>query len=198
MSSSHFADQPQPHSDAIRMVPARPTSATVFGVLNILFGVLGFCGIGAALISLVIPPGRPTNSPVIGIIERNPLYHAYTLISSLVSIPFVIALVAGGIGLLMGRMWGRTLSIVYAIYAMISTVIGLIFNWILVWEPLMEIINTGPAGPQKAAALGGIAGGVFGTCLAFIYPVVLLIFMSASSFKSALRAYQAAIDKGTY
>ncbi len=100
---------------------------------------------------------------------------------------FTIILGLAGIGLLMFRSWGRTLSIVYVIYAFISMIVGIVINFCFLLPPLLEKQAALPPGPEKAGAMGGIVGILAGSCIGFIYPIILLIFMYRPNVKAALQ-----------
>ncbi len=53
----------------------RPTSVTVFGILNLVFGVLGLCGMGAALAIQAVPAARVEN-PIFELADENPVFGA--------------------------------------------------------------------------------------------------------------------------
>ena len=169
-----------PYSAGEAPEPARPkekpTSVTVFGILNLVFGALGICGMIGALVSLFGQPGGQPN-PVTEIMENSPGYRMFMMVSMGLGAIFTIVLIIAGIGLLSGNRSGRSLSIVYAVYGIISCIVGLIANFVWVFGPLMERLDQLPAGPERAGAMGGIVGGTVGGCFGLIYPVLLLIFM---------------------
>ena len=191
MSESPFNQQDQnPFDDSdSQNAPAstnarpseRPTSVTVFGILNIVFGILGVCGTAFGLVSIFAqealqPPGAPVN-PVQEAMNASDGYQAFLIGASAVGMVATIALIISGAGLLNGKLYGRTLSIWYAIYGIISVIVGLIANIVFVFGPVFEQLDQMPDGPEKIGATAGLYGGVFGSCIGMIYPVLLLIFM---------------------
>ena len=104
-------------------------------------------------------------------------YYAFTMVTMALGFVATIALGLAGYGLLNMRPWGRHVSIVYALYAIIAGIVGMIVNWIWLIGPLMEKADAAGAGPEQAGAIGGVMGGVLGGCVGLIYPIVLLIFM---------------------
>ena len=60
----------------------------------------------------------------------------------------------------------------------------------MLWGPMLEGGNAGAPGPENAAAIAGVIGGIGGTCVGMIFPIVLLIFMLRPKFKAALEAIQ--------
>jgi hypothetical protein len=158
----------------------RPTSVTVFGVLNLVFAALGLCGLCFGVIPLLAMqsiPNQPPN-PVLELLQENQAYYVFTIVSMALGFVATVALGLAGYGLLNMRPWGRHLSIVYAVYAIIAGIVGMIANWIWLIGPLMEQAGAAGAGPEQAGAVGGAVGGMFGGCIGMIYPVLLLIFMT--------------------
>jgi hypothetical protein len=85
--------------------------------------------------------------------------------------------IIAGMGLLNGKSYGRTLSIWYGIYGIISVIVGIISHFVFVMGPLTEMLERMPNGPEKMGAQIGMYSPVFGSCIGLIYPVLLLIFM---------------------
>jgi len=92
---------------------------------------------------------------------------------------FNIILIVSGIGLLKRRNWGRTLSNVYAVVAILQAIGSLVLNLVFLPEAM-----AGMPGQENnpGQAIGSICGGI----IAFIYPILLLIFLNKQDVKSAL------------
>ena len=82
-----------------------------------------------------------------------------------------------GIGLLRMKPWARLLSIGFAIYAIVFTILSMAVNFIFLLRPMLEEASH-KHGPEAAAAIGGAIGGTVGGCFGVIYPILLLIFMT--------------------
>jgi hypothetical protein len=95
-------------------------------------------------------------------------------------------LLIAGIGLLLMKSWARTLSIIYAIYALVAGVLGLVVNFMFLVRPMLERAGQ-QHGPEAAGALGGAIGGTFGGCLGLVYPILLLIFMTRPKLVAAFQ-----------
>jgi hypothetical protein len=154
----------------------RPKSVTVFGILNIVFAGLGLCGTAYSVI-LFMPSAAAANNPVVQIIQSSPAYAAWLKISVALGLVTVAALLAAGIGLLNLKPWGRTLSIIYGIFAIIMTLVNEVINYFLLVQPMLQKAQS-EQGPEAAAAIGGAIGGLFGGCIGMIYPILLLIYMT--------------------
>lgn len=171
--ASESAERPEYRNDVA------PTSVTVFGILNIVFGVIGICGTGFSFFSLFQPrlaPGSGSN-PMLDLLNNSPGYRMFLMISLSLGVIATVVLIIAGIGLLTGKPMGQSLSVIYGWYGVFSVFVGLIANIVWVFGPLMQQIQQAPAGPAKAGAIGGLVGGSVGLIIGLIYPVLLLVFM---------------------
>ena len=158
----------------------RPTSVVVFGVLNLIFGAMGLVGTLFSSVIFLMPEQRGIKNPVLDLVRQNPSYATFLKVSIVLGVLASVVLVLAGVGLLMSKAWGRTLSIVYAVYGIVAAVVGAIGNYFFMVVPLMQQASKLPAGPEQAGAVGGVVGGLFGGCFGLIYPVLLLVFMYRS------------------
>jgi len=169
----------------------RPTSVTVFGILNIVFAVFGICGV-VGIVTMFMMMGMNLNNPAfqnnptMQAIQDSPVYAAWLKISVVLGLAASSVLLAAGIGLLKLKPWARMLSIAYSIYGIISLIIGTAVNYIFLVQPMLEKVHV-DQGPEAAGAIGGAIGGMFGGCIGIIYPVLLLIFMTRPKVTAAFR-----------
>jgi hypothetical protein len=168
----------------------RPTSVTVFGVLNIVFAAFGIFGVLASVM-LFAAAGTNSNNPVIQVIHDSPGYAAWMKICIVLGLGVSGALLAAGIGLLQLKPWARMLSIAYGIYAIIMIPVSTVVNYFFLFQPMLEQAHQ-KSGPEAAAAIIGAVGGTFGSCFGMIYPVLLLIFMMRANVVAAFRPSAAA------
>jgi len=154
----------------------RPTVVTVFAILNIVFGLFG---LGGAIISAIVLPMLPgaDKNPALKIMHNSPAFESWMKIALALGVLGSIALIAAGIGLLQMKSWGRRLSIVYGIYAILLAIVSGIMNYKFLVAPLLQEAHN-KQGPEAAGAIGGAIGGVIGGCIGLIYPVLLIIFMT--------------------
>ena len=153
----------------------RPTSVTVFGILNIVFAAFGIIGTFASL--AFFSANADMNNPVVKIIHENSSYAAWLKICIPLGLIVSVALLAAGIGLLKLKPWARILSIAYTVYAIVFGIIGMVVNYFFLVQPMLAQAQS-QQGPQAAAAIGGAIGGSIGGCFGMIYPILLLIFMT--------------------
>lgn len=178
---------PAPGPSGPASTGTRPTSLLVFGILNIVFGVLGLCGTAASsamfFVDLPQDPGMP--NPALELMKSDSTYRLIMQTMIVLGCLASLALIVGGIGLLLVKAWGRTLSIGYAWYAIVGAVVGMIINWVYLIQPLLaQGLGEGRMG--QAAAVGGAVGSMIGGCFSVIYPVVLLIFMYRPAVRAAV------------
>lgn len=162
---------------------AKPASITVFGIINIVWGAFGICGLAGTSAMLFFPfPQDPRfPNPALELLESNQGYRAFLIGSLVVGVVATVILIIAGVGLLKSRRWGRSLSIGWAWYAIASMIIGLIGNWFFLWKPLLA-----DAGPGQGAAAAGLLGGILGSVLGFIYPILLHVFLNKQAVSDAL------------
>lgn len=169
--------------------PVRPTTATVFGVLNVIFGLLGLFGgiIGLAMLALMQSEalGQQDLPPTL----NNPTLNTINLVNSVLGLGLSCVLIASGVGLLKFKAWGRSSANLYAIGSLILLVIGLIAHVIFMLLPALEIMNSMDAqNPEEVGLVAGAFGGLIGGCVGAIYPLLLLIFMNRRQFKEQILA----------
>lgn len=145
---------------------ARPTSVTVFGILNIVFGSLGLMCTPLAIAALWIP-----RQP--GVMQMGAAMMAYTIVGYIVGFFCAILLLAAGIGLLYQKRWARQWSYGYGWFAIVWAIIGIIIS-----VALMASGIQGSGGLEETAAkVGGVVGGMCGGIIGLIYPIILVVFM---------------------
>ncbi len=142
----------------------RPTSVTVFGILNIVFAALGILGVlGSLMVFTVLVTS--SNNPVVQVIHDNPAYAAWMKIGGVLGLIVSGGLLAAGIGLLLLRPWGRILSIAYSIYSFVMVPIGLVmisfFCCSPCWRGRMKDKDRKPQA-RLAELLAGCSGVVAG------------------------------------
>lgn len=162
----------------------RPTPVTVFGVLNIIFGGLGLLSAPFAIMALMVVDNTMRN-PVLEIARRNPVVGGWMMLSNALGVLAAIVLLAGGIGLLQLKPWGRKLSIGFAVYALVMGVIGMLITGIYIVPALLSQPQANSA--EAAGAVGGAIGGLVGGLVGLVYPLLLLIFMGRPAVVAAFK-----------
>ena len=173
----------------------RPTSVTVFGILNIVFAVIGMCGVAVTAAQPAIQQAMEQaakdngqevkQDPVQKLLAADPKVRLIGNISTGSGVVVTLVLLISGVALLLMKPWGRTLSIVYAVYDILSKIA---FSALSFWfiqsalEGQVEVPAEIPVG-----TLQGIFAFSFGCSLIFglVYPIVLLIFMFRTTVTEA-------------
>lgn len=152
----------------------RPTSLSVFGIINIVFG---FFGLLCSPFGIIGSFG-PSTSTVLG----DEGFRAFTIASSLIEFLLSGILLALGIGLLRVQNWARAGSAVYGwlVIAKNLAAFGVILYFIM---PHLSHAR----GAGMAEAIGAIVGGLFGGLFSMIYPILLIIFMQRPIARAACR-----------
>lgn len=159
----------------------RPTSVTVFGILNIVFGALALICTPFSLAFLFVP--NPAMETPAMAAFANPAYRAWTLAMGVAGMGVSVLLIVAGIGLLKCRPWGRKISIGYAVYTIVASLVGAAVSAIM----LASVANSASGGSPETGVMlaGGIGGTIGGACFALIYPIILLVFMFRPSVVDA-------------
>jgi hypothetical protein len=152
----------------------RPTAVTVLGIMNFVFAGFGVIGVMASIALFTL--SADSNNSLIKLIHGGPAYVVWLKSCIPLGLLSCAVLLADGVGLLYLKPWARILSIAYAIYAIVFTVVGLWINLTLMVQAMSEEIQ-----PREelavAGALGGPVSGTVGVLFWLIYPIVSLIFM---------------------
>jgi len=146
-------------------VPLRPTSVTVLGILNIVFGSLNLLCTPIAIVGLMVP--QP-NSPF----QMGPGMKIYTAFGAILGLVCASVLLASGIGLLKQKNWARQAAYIYGWFSVVWGIVAIIIN-IFMFNPSLSAV------PEEAlpAVVGGIVGSMCGGIIGLIYPVVLIIYL---------------------
>ncbi len=192
MSDGFNPYQPQAAGTGSTLLPGqRPVIATVFGILNLVFGILGVCGniAGIGLFAFIASGAIDANMRNEMNLQQfeDPVYFAMLSAQMVLNGILSIVIIISGIGLLKFKAWGRKLANFYAVAYLILLVAGVAFNVVFTLLPAINEANNPGADPEKVgAAVGGVVGGVFGICFGVIYPICILIFLNRRSFKEQI------------
>ncbi len=160
----------------------RPATATVFGILNIVFGLLALCGnvfsivfFGAIAAGMMDEAFTRQMGPQVS----DPTQQIIILVQASMGLLIGVLLIIAGVGLIRFLAWGRSLSNVSSILMILTSVVGLAIM-------LITLFADGAANsdPQKVgAAVGGVCGGL----LNLLFPICSLIFLNRPSFVRAIK-----------
>lgn len=186
----------------VSSLPDRPTSLTVFGVLNVVVA-LAFYLLGTITFAVSMSPGEKIGPSQAGadLPAKETVQAAYEQVfnsrglklfrqASLVT-TFLLGtgLLVSGIGLLKASPRGRILAIatsLASIIAFIGYLLGMYQLWV---RPVQQLIRESPHS-DAISGTAGRGGEVFGCCsaLTFLcYPLLLLIFLFTARIRRACR-----------
>lgn len=171
----------------------RPVIISVFGILNLSFGVLGILGaLGGLAVILAQRQGQGAN-PIVEAARRYPEYGLQLRLLQITGLVLACALIAAGIGLLQLKLWGRALSIACALLKIAFAVIASYVNAVYLLPLVQDVLLQHPAGealsPDEIGVIVGASAGVLGSGGGVIYPLLLLIFMLLPRVKFALQPH---------
>ena len=169
---SEFTDLSQ------NLPPERPTSVTVFGILNLILGGLGLCRntmTGAELISPSSEMFR--TSPTLAMMDESAIFCFFIIISVSLSFVAAVVLMISGIGLLKLRPYGRQLAIVFGIYSVAMKIIGLLVNVFVLFPRLKAQSGEPLAGFTVEDANRTMVTVTLANSIGLIYAGLLLYFM---------------------
>ena len=147
----------------VRSAQARPTSVTVFGTLNIIFGAMGLLAMPLGIIMMFVRPRT---------INLSEGVRVWLMFSSVIGLARVVLLIVTGIGLLKLKPWARVWTLGYGLFAIGWQTLGMIVNIIF--------MSTGGYGYSSQQMPEPIVGLIVGFCagiLGLIYPILLIVFM---------------------
>ena len=168
-------------------MPRRPSgSLTALGILSIVYAVFfNLCG---SLVGLSFPLWGPAffefleanipDAPPLGELFAGPMMW-YSVFAILAGLTLGVSFLAGGIGLLKLRAWGRKLlmaaSVARIVWCIISFLVSLIF--MLPW--VIEMMEQQTHNAHQV--VGQVVATVVGMAFQLALPIVLLVFLNRPS-----------------
>lgn len=155
----------------------RPTSVTVFAVINLVFCSLGVIALIAWLLSklglsLNIFPQPPEKDALTLAMENSLPFQWFSDISSGVGAFTTILLIAASIAMFTLKPWSRKVTIGLGVYSVVVIIVGYIFQYLVIWSPLLpDVTGTDLLIVRAAMIIGGVIS------VLFIGYHLLMIFM---------------------
>ena len=171
----------------------RPVSVTVFGVINILFGVFGLLSNLMLTVMRFAPHLLMLQGQ--GLMAESPhaVVNIWTQTLLIAGIFVSMGLIAAGIGLFFLHPSARKASIGYSIYAILTAAGGMLISVIYVALPTLQTADTHNVPGGQATLIGGMIGGLLGaTCFNLVHPVLLWYFMMRPNVMAAFGGVTAA------
>lgn len=163
---------------------ARPTSVTVFAVLNLIlggFGVLNSAGALAIRFGVLKLPGME-NNPAYKLMQDNAQFAIYNDVMIGLGIVAVIAILAASIAMLQLKPWGRLVTIGWGCYGMLVTAVGAALNHVLVMKPMVE--QAGSEAERLGATIGAY-GAIVVAVLFLGYYALMIGLLSRPKVRTA-------------
>lgn len=155
----------------------RPTSWLVFGIIHLVIAAMNILGTGFSVLMMTLLQHLPGADKQLEILRRGGLLGTWMWVLLGLGVVFSVVLVVAGIGLIRNRPNGRTLSLVYAGYAVLAAFAGAAVSW----SVMDEQAAASPLGPGFVYVIQ-IASLLF----ALAYPVLIVIFIGPDPRKRAL------------
>jgi hypothetical protein len=162
----------------------RPISITVFGILNIGFGMLKY--VGLLFMGFLMHLNLAGNS-AFAAMRADPASRGWNHFNIAIGVVFGIILIASGVGLLLMQNWARILTVIYSVLAMIAVLVGAPFSHRLMMRHLTT--TQFPGVPLDLIAAMAQIFFVMGIVLALAYPVLLLVFMTRPKMIEAFHSF---------
>jgi hypothetical protein len=144
---------------SVPLAQIRPTSITVFGILNIVFGAMRLLATPLGIIMMFFRPRNMTLSEG---------YKAWLMFCSVIGLACAVLLIILGIGLLKLKPWARVWTLRYGLFAI---------GWVIL-EMILSIIFISSGGYGFSPdVMPGVIGGFCGGIVGLIYPILLVVFM---------------------
>lgn len=157
----------------------RPISVTIFGILNIFFGLLA---IVTVLFSSVFSSMGSAN-PMMRQLNENSAYATWMTISRPLNGLGAVAMIAGGIGLLFLQNWARILSIIYGVFSIVMVIVG----GVVMLNVFMSLMAHASGPATMPMMVGMMFGSVIGIFFGMAYPVLLIFFMNRPKVVAAFK-----------
>jgi hypothetical protein len=162
---------------------------TVFAILNILFGIIGFLG-SIVSSAMMFVGGMLGDNPVLQAIQTHTSYRVFFAVSLVLGLVFSALLLVSGWGLLKMSKVARRLAIAYGIYAVVAAVVSNVVNFFFIYRPMLEQA-AGQQGAQQGIVIVSLVGAVVGGVIGLTFPVALLIYFMMPGVKRAFQTWQA-------
>jgi hypothetical protein len=166
----------------------RPSSVTIFGVLNIVFALQ----YALALCVTAVTYGAAVWGPLVLLSfhwrkDGSPEWLTTSLtIWFVLRAMAILAMGAGGIGLLLMKSWGRVASIAYAICAIVMLTVHMIASGVVLTPKVLMRLQLGVPAIANTALF--VFQELLSGSLRLAYPILLLIFMRRANIVAAFSA----------
>ncbi len=171
--------------------PSKPTMATVFGILNLVFGAMSLLGQGFGLIMMLFLREKFEEISQQPIPVPGPLQWIGTGIQLLLT----FWLIYSGIRVLSGTMSGRSTFLAYCVGSLLIRPFIVAINLVAQYDQVQQQMAAGGAQMAPAVAIGIIVGaGLFALVLAEGYEVAGFFVLRSKSVTQQFRAWDEVVN----
>ncbi len=178
--------------------PVRKATGGVLalGIINIVYSVLfrlccGFVSAVGSLFAILFASSgmdflanlqgmEGVDMPPLDAIYSGPMM-TYNMVKGFVLLLLGIGLLAGGIGLLRLKPWGRTVSLGVAGAEIAWALVDFAVSVFFIYPSMNQMMGEDAA--QMPQMIGSVVGGIFFTFMKLVYPVALLVCLNLKSIK---------------
>jgi len=155
----------------------RPATATIFGVLNIIFGATGLFRCVRSLVTACLAHSTSLNK----------LHSFWGELEAGMWVGFILncLLCAGGIGLLKFKNWGRNISVAYAVCGILVGSFVIVMSVLVIMPMATEMARHGQA-DEALTAKTSFYNALFNGVYTLIYPAILFFFAMRLNFTPLL------------
>lgn len=130
----------------------RPTSVTVFSIINLVLCGLGIIGTIFWVLGLMgIRLGSAEGNPVMQMMDNSTAYQLFTNIMSGLGVLVTILVISASIGMLSLKPWARSVTIGWGVYSILMMIAAAAVNYLAIFGPL--IANS--SGPERVGMIVG-------------------------------------------
>ncbi len=190
-----FAPAPSLQSEAPQRPPAKPGMATVFGILNLVFGGLSLLTQAFGLATILI-----FREQIEELTKQSiPAPGALQWVGTGMTMLLTFWLIYSGIRVLSGTMAGRSAFMAYCLGSLlirpVVIAIGLVAQYEQMQQQLAQIQGGAAGVPEGAVMIGLIVGGVFGLLFAEVYEAVGFFVMRSKNVTQQFEAWDAVVNR---
>jgi len=190
-SNNPFSPRTDVQSAATQRPATKPTMATVFGILNLVFGALSLLVQGFGLIMMLFLREKFEEISKQPIPTPGPLQWVGMGIQLLLT----CWLIYSGIRVLRGTMAGRSAFIAYCVGSLLIRPFNVAISLVAQHEQLQQQMAAGGAPLPPAAIIGIIIGaGLFALVLAEIYEVVGFFVIRSKNVTQQFQAWDEVVN----
>lgn len=171
----------------------RPTSVTVFGIINICLGLLGVLGFAWYLITkleLVELPESQQNAAM-RLMQENAQFQLYNDVTTIIGFLAAILIIAASIGMFQLRPWARMVTIAWGVYGVLMTIIGTVLTHVMIMRPLLAEMSSGP---ERVGIMAGLIAGYVFAALSIGYCVLMMAMLNRAKVREAFEGHDETME----